>query len=155
MIFKDFYNLFLENENLGYVPVYHGGKWDGVSPIKMSRGALGFGAYFTPDRELAIRYASESGSNVTEAYLDIKKPLKINSFHDTRVHPCVQALELLGMPKEKASNLVEKVEEQKGYLGKEISSRAIPEGYDSIFLYHKGDLREIVIWNSDKVINKF
>ena len=154
MNFKDFYNLFLENENAGFGPVYHGGKWDGISPIKMGRGALGTGAYFTPNKELAIRYATESGSNVTEAYLNVKNPLKINSFHDTKIHPCVQALELLGMSKEKANKLVEKVEEEKGYLGKEISSRAIPQGYDSIFFYSKGVLREIVIWNSAQVINK-
>lgn len=153
MNFGSFYKLFLEQkEFLG--PVYHGGKWDGVSPIKMGRGALGIGAYFTPNKELALRYATESGSGVSEVYLDVKNPIKINSFSDTRVHPCVQALEILGMPKENAVKLVERVEENKGYLGKEISSRAIPQGYDSIFYYHKDTLREIVVWNSDKVINK-
>jgi hypothetical protein len=153
MNFSSFYKLFFENEEL-VGPVYHGGKWDGVSPIKMGRGALGTGAYFTPNKELAWRYATESGAEVREAYLDVKKPIKINSYRDTRVHPCVQALEILGIPKEKAVLLVERVEENKGYLGKEISSRAIPQGYDSIFYYDNNTLREIVIWNSDKVINK-
>jgi hypothetical protein len=157
MNFKKFYNLFLENESKGYGPVYHGGKWDGISPIKMDKGALGTGAYFTPNKERALGYANESGkgSRVIEAYLDVKNPLtlKIDSY-DAFVHPCIQALEILGMPKEKAEKLVEKVEEEKGYLGKEISSRAIPQGYDCIFYYYEGELKEIVIWNSDKVINK-
>jgi hypothetical protein len=154
MNFKDFYNLFLENESEGYGPFYHGGKWDGISPIKMDRGALGTGAYFTPKKEIALRYASEPGSNISEAYLNVKNPLKIHSLYDIRIHPCIQALEILGLPREKAENLVEKVEEKSGYLGKEISSRAIKQGYDCIFYYHKGELSEIVIWNSDKVINK-
>lgn len=154
MNFSSFYKLFLEQQEfLG--PVYHGGKWDGISPIKMDRGALGTGAYFTPSREIALRYATEPGSGVSEAYLNVKNPLKLYSLYDIRIHPCVQALEILGMAKEKAEKLVEKVEEKSGYLGKEISSRAIPQGYDCIFYYHKGELAEIVIWNSDKVINKF
>lgn len=153
MNFSSFYKLFLEKEEI-VGPVYHGGKWDGVSPIKMGRGALGTGAYFTPNKELAWRYATEAGAEVKEAYLDIQKPIVIKSFKDAGVHPCVQALEILGMPKEKASDLVERIEENKGYLGKEISSRAIPQGYDGIFYYHNNTLREIVIWNSDKVINK-
>ncbi len=155
--FKQFYNLFLENQNKVYGPFYHGGKWDGISPIKMDRGALGTGAYFTPEKERALMYANQSGkgSSVIEAYLDIKNPIKINSFSDTHIHPCVQALEILGMPREKAEKLVEKVEEEKGYLGKEISSRAIKQNYDCILYYYKGELAEIVIWNSDKVINKF
>ena len=153
MNFSSFYKLFFENREL-VGPVYHGGKWDGFSPIKMGRGALGTGAYFTPNKELAWRYATESGASVEEVYLDVKNPIKINSYHDTRVHPCVQALEILGMPKEKAMQLVERVEENKGYLGKEISSRAISQGYDGIFYYDNNTLREIVIWNSDKVINK-
>jgi len=159
MNFKKFYNLFLENESKGYGPVYHGGKWDGISPIKMDRGALGTGAYFTPDKEKALWYANQfgKGSRVIEAYLDVKNPLilKLNSYVDTFDHPCIQALEILGMSKEKAEKLVEKVEEEKGYLGKEISSRAIKQGYDCIFYYYEGELKEIVIWNSDKVINKF
>ena len=154
MNFKDFYSIFLENESEGYGPVYHGGKWDGISPIKMDRGALGTGAYFTPDKERALWYANQSGkgSRVIESYLDIKNPLKVYS--DTGIHVCVQALEILGMSKEKAEKLVEKVEEEKGYLGKEISSRAIKQGYDCIFYYYKGEFKEVVIWNSDKVINK-
>ena len=153
MNFSSFYKLFFENREL-VGPVYHGGKWDGVSPIKMDRGALGTGAYFTPNKEWALWFANESGkgSRVIEVYLDVNNPLKIYS--DTGIYPNVQALETLGMSREKAIKLVEKVEEEKGYLGKEISSRAIKQGYDCIFYYYKGNFTEIVIWNSSKVINK-
>lgn len=151
MLFKEFYNIFLENQ--GYGPVYHGGKWDGKSPIKMGRGALGTGAYFTPLKNIAERYAKENNGVVSETYLKISKPLKIEMTREKPSHPAVMALEILGLDRNKAINIVERVEEQKGYLGKEISSRAIPQGYDCIFQYFDGQLREIVVWNSDRVIN--
>ena len=62
-------------------------------------------------------------------------------------HPCVMALVQLGIPEEKAQNKVEKIEELKGYVGKEISTLAIKQGYDAILQYFDGALREIVIWN--------
>lgn len=65
-------------------------------------------------------------------------------------HPCVMALVQLGMPEEKAQNKVEKIEELKGYIGKEISSAAAKQGYDAIFQYFNGVLREVVIWDSSK-----
>lgn len=149
MQLQQLYSLFLEDSNYG--PVYHGGKWDGISPIKMSRGALGTGAYFTPHKSIAEYYAKENNGTVKSAYLKISNPLIIKNDKNNHQHPCVVALTLLGMDKNKAAKMVEKIEEQKGYIGKEISSRAIPQGYDCIFLYYD-DLREIVIWNSDKVI---
>ncbi len=54
----------------------------------------------------------------------------------------------LGIPQEKAELKIEKIEELKGYVGKEISRLAIKQGYDAIFQYFNGALREIVIWNS-------
>ena len=66
-------------------------------------------------------------------------------------HPCIQALVKLGVDEEKAAEKVEKVEEQKGYVGKEISSLAIKKGYDGIIQYFDGIPKEIVIWNSKQV----
>jgi len=133
-------------------PVYHGGNWDGKTPIKTTgRGALGSGAYFTPIREVAEQYATQSGGKITEAYLDIKNPLEIHMGKNRYEHPCVMALVQLGMPEEKAQNKVEKIEELKGYVGKEISSAAAKQGYDAIFQYFNGVLREVVIWDSSKV----
>jgi len=133
-------------------PVFHGGKWDGSTPIKVTgRGALGSGAYFTPIREIAERYAEESGGKVVEAYLDIKKPLEIHMGKNKFEHPCIMAMVQLGIPEEKAQEKIEKIEELKGYVGKEISTLATKQGYDAIFQYFNGILKEIVIWNSNKV----
>lgn len=150
MLLNELYSLFLEDS--GYGPVYHGGKWDGKSAIKMSRGSLGTGAYFTPDKSIAEYYAKENNGIVKSAYLKISNPLIIKNNKDNHQHPCVEALTILGIEKNKASKMVERIEEQKGYLGKEISSIAIPKGYDCIFSYYNEKLREIVIWNSNKVI---
>lgn len=150
MLFEQLCDIFLEQNRYG--PVYHGGKWDGKSPIKIGRGALGTGAYFSPIRSVAERYARENNGIVVEAYLNISNPLIIKMSREKPSHAGVLALELLGMDRNKAINMVERVEEQKGYLGKEISSRAIPQGYDCIFQYFDDQLREIVVWSSDKVI---
>jgi len=135
------------------IPVYHGGNWDGISAIKVQgKGSLGSGAYFSPHQEIAARYAKEAGLNyITEVYLNLSKPLIINS--PAIKNPCVEALIQLGMTPDKAYNLVEKVEEEKGYMGKEISSRAIKQGYDGLMQYSDGKLMEIVIWNQKQVLN--
>ena len=89
----------INDETSKFGPVYHGGNWDGKTPIKTTgRGALGSGAYFTPIREVAEQYATQSGGKITEAYLDIKKPLEIHMGKNRYEHPCVMALVQLGMP---------------------------------------------------------
>lgn len=150
MNFYDLCNIILEQKYYG--PVYHGGKWDGQNTLKMGRGSLGYGAYFTPSIDIAKQYAYENNGHISTVLLDIKNPLVIKIYREDYIHPCVSALIKLGMEKTKASNLVEKIEEQKGYLGKEISSRAIQQGYDCIFQYFNDDLREIVIWDSNRII---
>lgn len=141
-----------EPSRFNFGPVYHGGTWDGISPIKtVGRGALGSGAYFTPNKTIAENYAKESGGKVVETYLDLKNPLEIYMDKNTYSHPCVQALVKLGINEEKAAKKVEKVEEQKGYIGKEISSLAIRKGYDGLIQYFDGEPKEIVIWNSGQV----
>jgi hypothetical protein len=142
----------VDHNKFNYGPVYHGGTWDGVSPIKTTgRGALGSGAYFTPNKSIAENYAQESGGEVIETYLDLKNPLEIYMNKNTYSHPCVQALVKLGVNEEKAAKKVEKVEEQKGYIGKEISSLATGKGYDGLIQYFDGEPKEIVIWNSKQV----
>lgn len=146
--------LFEENDHnqFNFGPVYHGGTWNGISPIKTTgRGALGSGAYFTPDTGIAENYAKESGGKVIETYLNLKNPLEIYTDKNMYSHPCVQALVKLGVSEEKATKKVEKVEEQKGYVGKEISSLAIEKGYDGLIQYFDGKPKEIVVWNSKQV----
>jgi hypothetical protein len=57
----------------------------------------------------------------------------------------------LGIDKDKAVAMVEKIEDQYGYVGKQISSRAVPQGYDGILQYFNNRLREIVVWNAIQV----
>jgi hypothetical protein len=133
-----------------YGPFFHGGTWDGAKPIKMGSGALGNGAYFSPDIDRARAYAKEKNGKVTKVYLELTNPLLVE-IKTTHEHPCVTALVNLGLDKRKAEKKVEKAEEEKGYLGKEISILAIKQGYDSLMLAKDGSLLEVVIWSSNKV----
>ena len=142
----------LEHEddyNIG--PVYHGGSWDGVKSIKTTgRGALGVGAYFTPIKSLAQGYADEAGGKVVETFLRVHNPLKIYT-ENHQTHPMVDALVQLGMDRTKAEVFVEKEEMKKGYLGSQVKNLAQAKGYDAIFQFFNGKLREIVIWNPKQV----
>lgn len=139
----------LEGPGHSFGPVYHGGSWDGRKPIRVTgRGALGVGAYFTPIESKSDQYAKEASGQTVAAYLDINKPLVIHaSQHE---HPCVQALVTLGIAEDKAYKLVERVEEKHGYMGSEIKTLAMKQGYDGIFEYFNNVLTEIVIWNSSQ-----
>jgi hypothetical protein len=146
-------DILYESGQFSIGPVYHGGSWNGIKPIKVTgRGSLGIGAYFTPDRSKAQTYAAEAeNGKVIAAYLNINNPLKIFMSGKDFSHPCVQALVLLGMDKDRAIKLVERIEEQKGYMGGEIKKLALEKGYDGIFQYFNGELKEIVVWNSMQV----
>jgi hypothetical protein len=147
-----FYNLLTE-ETSNLLTVYHGGMWDGKTPIKVNgRGALGVGAYFTPLKHVAEMYAKESGGNVVQVQLNIKNPLKIES--GDRAHPVINALVQLGMKPEKAEVLVDREEEKFGYVGGQVKKLALQQGYDGIFQYFDGTLREVVIWNSMQVVHE-
>lgn len=145
------YGFLYENDNEFNVgPVYHGGSWDGTKPIRTSgKGALGVGAYFSPIKTTAERYAKESGGTVTKVMLSIKNPLKIESGDGS--HPMVQALVKLGVNNEKAIDLVERIEEEHGYMGSQVKNLALKQGYNGIFQYFNGVLTEIVVWNAGQV----
>jgi hypothetical protein len=145
------YSLLLENDSdFNISPVYHGGRWDGIKPIKVNgRGALGVGAYFTPIKSVAERYANESGGNLIQTRLRVRNPLKIES--GDRSHPMITALVALGVNQEKATSVVEREEEKHGYMGGQVKNLAISQGYDAIFQYFNGTLTEIVIWNAYQV----
>jgi hypothetical protein len=141
----------LEHDNdFNIGPVYHGGTWDGVKAIRVSgRGALGVGAYFTPIKDVAEGYARESGGRVIETRLRVRNPLKIES--GDRSHPMIAALVQLGVNEEKAVAMVEKEEEKHGYMGGQVKKLALAQGYDAIFQYFNGTLREIVVWSANQV----
>jgi hypothetical protein len=46
---------------------------------------------------------------------------------------------------------LERGEEKHGYMGGQVKKLALQQGYDAIFQYFKGTLREIVIWNPEQV----
>lgn len=143
-----FYNLLTENSNI--LTAFHGGLWNGTTPVRVNgRGALGVGAYFSPIRDVAETYAKESGGKVVEVQLNIRNPLKIES--GDRTHPVITALVQLGMKPEKAEALVDQEEEQYGYVGSQIKKLALQQGYDGIFQYFDGVLREVVIWSPAQV----
>lgn len=162
MNFQQYYQQYLLRENMEtnlYGPVYHGGFWTGTTPIKTGgRGALGTGAYFTDNKEEAQTYSKNGaayhdkggGNNVVECYLNIKNPLQIR-MDEKYEDPCVLLLMLLGMSKDKASIMVEKAYDQHGYVGKQISSRAVSQGYDSIISTKRDGSKEIVIWQAGLV----
>lgn len=149
------YGFLYENDNEFNVgPVYHGGSWNGLKPIRTSgKGALGVGAYFSPIKSVAERYANESGGTVTKVMLAIKNPLILESGDGS--HPMIQALVKLGIEETKAENVVEKVEEEHGYMGSQIKNLALKQGYDGIFQYFNGVLKEILVWNSWQVKTTF
>jgi hypothetical protein len=143
--------ILFESTDFNVGPVYHGGTWDGKSPMRVNgRGALGIGAYFTPIRSKAEGYAKESGGTVVETYLRCPNPLEIHVNHGSE-HPCVQALVKLGMNEAKAEKLVERVEEKYGYMGGEIKKLALEQGYTGLFEYFNGTLTEIVVWTPQQV----
>ena len=134
-----------------------GGKGkEAIRRFKASKeGALGSGVYMTPKPEFASEYASPdelsgnrlSSGNVLPVHARLTNPLIIggvNSRHD----PMVEALIKLGMDEDKASNMVEKAYEDRGYIGKQVQSRAQARGHDGLMLYHKnGELGEVVHYN--------
>lgn len=124
---------------------------DGIKAVKTTgRGALGSGAYFTPIKDVAQDYAAESGGQVIQTRLRVHNPLKIYT-DNYKVHPMVDALVQLGVEQAKAQAFVEKEEERKGYIGSQVKNLAQSKGYDAIFQFFNGKLREIVIWNANQV----
>lgn len=138
-----------------YGPFFHGGTWDGAKPIKIGRGSLGTGAYFTPNIERAKEYAKDKNGLLIQAHLELNNPLLIEMKRNKggwlEGHPCILALVKLGMSYDKATKKVEKTEEEKGYMGKEISNLAMKQGYDSLMIAIDGVLSEVVIWSGNKV----
>jgi hypothetical protein len=142
----------LSHEGFDLGPVYHGGHWDGKKRMRTGgRGALGVGAYFTPIRSVAEEYAKESGGQVTETYLRIKNPLRLD--HGNGTHPLIVGFVKLGMDEGKAARMVEREEEKHGYIGSQLKNLALHKGYDGICLYFKGALQEIVAWTPEQILH--
>ena len=134
--------------------VYHGG-FDvvrGRPPVfrKARRSGYGSGVYFTPERERAESYAKAKGGVVGAYYLRIRNPFVINV--EMRVgHPLVFALTTLGWEQNKAEKFVEREEERHGYVGAALEQAATARGHDGLFVYYRGALGEIVVFDPRQI----
>jgi hypothetical protein len=118
-----------------------------LSQLKQSKeGALGAGVYMTPKTEFSNLYANQPGGYVMPVHTNLKNPLEIHSTKGGG-DPMKMALMQLGVPEAKAEQIIEKAYDTRGYIGKEVMSRAQKQGYDGIAQYHDGDLREVVAYN--------
>jgi hypothetical protein len=126
-----------------------GGKGtEAIRRIKPSKeGALGSGAYLTPKPNFAGEYAKETGGNMLPVHAQIKNPLVIEGTGD----PMIEALVKLGLDEDKAARMVERAYENKGYIGKEVETRARAAGYDGLMQYRNGDLNEVVSYNPNAI----
>ena len=133
-----------------------GGKGtESIRRFKPSKeGALGSGVYLTPDPKFAGSYAEQVGSSMLPVYAQLKNPLILrgSGVPDKYKDPMIEALELLGMDSAKAARMVERAYEGKGYIGKEVQTRAQAQGYDGLIEYDRdGKLAEVVSYNPNAV----
>lgn len=155
--FKEYF-LEQNNESLeGYNgPWYHGGTYSGNGSMKISiRGGYGWGIYFTNNKNRAEGYSRETSwgekhtkeTFVNTFYIKYNNPLFI-SYKETNNHTphSTDILIKLGLPKEKAINIVDKADEKYGYISKQIYTLATKMGYDCLIVETSND-RELVVWN--------
>ena len=119
---------------------------EALSSLKLSReGALGSGIYMHPDPEHVGKwYAEGEGGNILPLHTNMKNPLYITGEH---ADPMKEALIKLGVDPAKADSIVERAYEQKGYIGKEVQSRAQEAGYDGLVQMRDGEIGEVVSYN--------
>jgi len=95
---------------------------------------------------------SQEGGNMLPVYAQIKKPLELHMERRGQ-DPMVLALTKLGMDEGKATRMVEKAYEDKGYIGKQVQQRAQAQGYDGLMQYRDGDLSEVVSYNPNAALS--
>ena len=94
------------------------------------------------------------GGNVIPVFADIQNPLIIDT-KDRRFDPAVDLLVALGVPQAKAESIVEKANEDKGGITKEVMTRARAKGYDGILQYRDGVLSEVVAFSPNQIKSAF
>lgn len=118
-----------------------------LSQLKQSKeGSLGAGIYMSPKTDFVNTYAEGEGGYVMPLYANLYNPLVIKSTMGPGGNgdPMMLALTQLGLTPEKAEKIIEKAYDTRGYIGKEVMSRAQKQGYDGIAQYKDGDLSEVV-----------
>lgn len=91
---------------------------------------------------------AQEGGNMLPVHAQLKNPLIIEGTH---ADPMIEALMKLGMDEDKAARMVEKAYEDKGYIGKQVQSRAQAKGHDGLMQYRDGELSEVVAYNPNTV----
>jgi len=150
--------------------VYHGGldvsgeaqplRKAGPGKFEPSKsGSLGAGVYFSPSESRAYQYAvdfrspdPEVGAAVTPAYLNIVNPLVLKGTEHP--HPVIEAFIKLGKSRDDAIAMVERIEEEHGYIRTELQKEAKKKGYDGLIQYDKNgeSISEIVLFDPNKAI---
>lgn len=103
---------------------------------------------FMADRAAGTLREGQAGGNMLPVHAQIRNPLIIEGTHGD---PMIEALMKLGMDESSASRMVERAYENKGYIGKEVQTRAQAQGYDGLMQYRDGDLNEVVSYNPNAV----
>lgn len=129
---------------------------EAIRQLKPSKeGALGSGVYLTPKTQFASEYADPyipgstdfASGNVLPVYAQLRNPLVLEGKGD----PMIEALTKLGIDESKAARMVERAYENKGYIGKEVESRARAQGFDGLMQYRDGELSEVVSYNPSAI----
>jgi hypothetical protein len=141
----------MRDSEFNYGPVYHGGGWNGKKSILSRTGALGVGAYFTPNRESAIDYAhnkggyeGSGGGYLIEAYLNINKPL---TFEYKEWRSYIELFTRFGIEESSVRKMFDKNWDKYGNPFKgELRKLAETEHYDCLIMNLNGEVSEIVLW---------
>lgn len=131
--------------------LYHGSPED-FHTFKLSKeGALGAGIYVTPLKDYASDYTGKTDRLPMQLYGRSVRPLYVDLNTKTLRDPAVLILEQLGMTRDKAEKMADKIYEEKGYFGKELITRAQKFGYDSIVIKRDGKISEINLFNASQL----
>jgi len=139
-----------------YVTGYHGGTFDGRTPMKASaEGVYGYGYYTTPDAARSVDYAKEARkekgqAEVTTFDVLFMKPLVVKVSDKARGPALV--FKALGLTEEKAAAKAEHLFEEYGNIGKHFKSLGEKQGYDGLVILNAdGTIAESVAWTRDSL----
>lgn len=120
---------------------------EGLAIMAANKYHQGLAEKLSDDISKGVMHEGQEGGNMLPVYAQIKNPLIIEGKGD----PMIEALVKLGIDQDAAARMVERAYENKGYIGKEVESRARAAGYDGLMQYRDGDLSEVVSYNPNAV----